>query len=90
MKEVEKDGTGSTDSVKKKQWTEVYISPKINISAQTLNMALHKNPVMHCDGVVIFLHGSQKKGFFSAQLKKKLMKFALYYLIQCFAFFSII
>ena len=70
--------------------TEVYISPKINISARTLKMALHKNPVMHCDRVVIFLHGSQKKACFSAQLKKKLMKFALYYLIHCFAFFSII
>ena len=42
---------------------EVYISPKINISARTLKMALHKNPVMHCDRVVIFLHGSQKKAF---------------------------
>ena len=42
---------------------EVYISPKINISARTLKMALHKNPVMHCDRVVIFLHGSQKRRF---------------------------
>ena len=42
---------------------EVYISPKINISARTLKMALHKNPVMHCDRVVIFLHGSQIKAF---------------------------
>ena len=42
---------------------EVYISPKNNISARTLKMALHKNPVMHCDRVVIFLHGSQKRRF---------------------------
>jgi len=45
------------------QQSEVYISPKINISARTLKMALHKNPVMHCDQVVIFLHGSQKRRF---------------------------
>ena len=43
--------------------TEVYISSKIYISARTLKMAPHKNPVMHCDRVVIFLHGSQKKAF---------------------------
>jgi len=43
---------------------EVYISPKINISARTLKMALHKNLVMHCDRVVIYLHGSQKEAFF--------------------------
>ena len=43
--------------------TDVYISPKIDIYARTLKMALHKNPVMHCDRVEIFLHGSQKMAF---------------------------
>ena len=38
--------------------SEVYISPKIYISAWTLKMAQHKNPGMHYSRVVIFLHGS--------------------------------
>ena len=38
----------------------VYFSK--NSSARTLKMALHKNPVMHYTRVVIFQHGSQKKG----------------------------
>ena len=40
--------------------SEVYISPKFDISAQTLKMAQHKNPGMHYSRVVIFLHGPQK------------------------------
>ena len=51
--------------------SEVYISPKINISARTLKMAMHKNPVMHCDRVVIFLHGSQKKGVFFCTIEEE-------------------
>ena len=34
-----------------KDEAEVYISPKINISARTLKMAVHKNPVMHSEAV---------------------------------------
>ena len=40
--------------------------------------------------VVIFLHGTPKKAFFYAQLNKKLAKSALYNIIPCFAFFSMI
>merc|ERR1719278_2577534 len=43
--------------------TEVNISPKISISAQPLNMALHRNPAMHGSRMVIFLHDSKKSLF---------------------------
>ena len=39
----------------KKNFSEVNISTKTNISAQTLKKALHKNPKMQYLGTVIFL-----------------------------------
>ena len=54
----EDSGEKSTGSCEVELITEVYISPKINISARTLKMALHKNPGMHYSRVLIFLHGS--------------------------------
>ena len=77
--------------------SEVYISPKINISARTLKIALHKNPRMRYSRVVIFLHGSSnisartsKMRFYVHNLNKKLTKSALYHILHCFAFFSMI
>ena len=51
---------------KKREGTEVNISPKINISAHTPKMALHENPAPPGSWIVIFLHGTPKKASFYA------------------------
>ena len=69
--------------------SEVYIYPKINISARILKMALHKNSGMYNSLKLIFLHKSSnifaqtsKMHFFVHNLNKKLTESALYHILH--------